>query len=101
MNVHAKRTNAESGRTVSRGASDVHWGSLDSGANLTRPTRTSPYDSEHTPPARVRRAVRAERARAAGCLYSHTVKLAKAMIPPIIMAARTSVVVTASQNHAS
>jgi hypothetical protein len=26
VDVHAKRTNAESDRTVSRAASDVHWG---------------------------------------------------------------------------
>ena len=45
----------------------------------------------------MRRAARAERARAAGWLYSHTVKLAKATIPPIIMAARPSIVVTVSR----
>ena len=45
--VHARRTNAESARTVSRGASDVHLGGPNSGANVTRPTRRSPYGGEH------------------------------------------------------
>jgi Ion channel len=47
--VHAGRTKAESGRRVSRGASDAHCGNLDSSANVTRPTRGSPYGSEHAP----------------------------------------------------
>jgi hypothetical protein len=59
VDVHARRTNAESDRTVSRGASDVHWGALNSGANVTRPTRGNPYGSEHAPVDTVLPAVQA------------------------------------------
>jgi hypothetical protein len=49
--VGTKYCRARRGRLRTRvlAASDVPWGSLDSDANATRATRSSPYGSEHTP----------------------------------------------------
>lgn len=94
--AHAWRTNAESGRAA-RGASDVHRGVW-----IQAPTLLGQRELVGTvaniPDQRGCAGLSGQSAPAPrACLYSHTVKLAKATIPPIIMAARMSIVVTASR----